>query len=202
MVISKANFYPLLNKIFKLPWVIPISTKRVEICKKGNEVGMEQIVESISTLDLEQELCVTVGDTLYGTEQCRVSAGKQSNLVHIFRVNSKRNLYSMPIPTESKLSKKGRKTEFGNKMNLSDVKTHRACDQYEEKSWVNSKGKEYTIQIKRWNDMLLRGSRKYHSSEYPMSLIQIILLNDKKLDFGQIPSIFRHKIRPNKRNLH
>ncbi|CEO17505.1 hypothetical protein RMONA_05660 [Rickettsia monacensis] len=42
-------------------WVIPISTKRVESCTKGNEVGMEQIVESISTLDLEQELCATVG---------------------------------------------------------------------------------------------------------------------------------------------
>jgi hypothetical protein len=168
-------------------WVIPISTKRVESCKKGNEVGMEQIVESISTLDLDQELCVTVGDTLYGTEQCRVSAGKQSNLVHIFRVNSKRNLYSMPTPTESKLSKKGRKTEFGNKMNLSDVKTHRACDQYEEKSWVNSKGKEYTVQIKCWNDMLLRGSRKYHSSEYPMNLIQVKLLNDKKEEVYKRP---------------
>ena len=168
-------------------WVIPISTKRVESCKKGNEVGMEQIVESISTLDLEQELCVTVGDTLYGTEQCRVSAGKQSNLVHIFRVNSKRNLYSTPIRTESSLLQKGRKTEFGNKMNLSDVKTHRACDRYEEKSWVNSKGKEYTVQLKCWNDMLLRGSRKYHSSEHPMNLIQIIMLNDKKEEVYKRP---------------
>lgn len=168
-------------------WVIPISTKRVESCKKGNEVGMEQIVESIGTLDLEQELCVTVGDSLYGTEQCRVSAGKQGNLVHIFRVNSKRNLYSMPAPTESKVSKKGRNTEFGNKMNLSDVKTHRTCDRYEERSWVNPKGKEYTVQINCWDNMLLRGSRKYHSSKYPMNLIKIILLNDKKEEVYKRP---------------
>jgi len=161
-------------------WVVPISTKRVESCKKGNEVGMAQIVESINTLELEQELCVTVGDTLYGTEQCRISAGKQGNLVHIFRINSKRNLYSMPTLTGSDTSKKGRKIEFGNKMNLSDVKTHRACDQYEEKTWTNAKGKEYTVQMRRWGDMLLRGSRKYHSSEHPMDLIQIILLNDRK----------------------
>jgi hypothetical protein len=47
-------------------WVVPISTKRVESCKKVNEVGMEQIVDSINTLELEEELCITVGDTLYG----------------------------------------------------------------------------------------------------------------------------------------
>jgi hypothetical protein len=168
-------------------WVIPISTKRVESVKKGNEVGMEQIVESINRLDLEQELCITVGDTLYGTEQCRISAGKQDNLVHIFRINSTRNFYSKPTPTESNVSKKGRKTEFGNKMNLSDVNTHRTCDQYEEKAWINSKGKEYTVQIKCWQDMLLRGSRKYHSSEHAMNLIQIILLNDKKEEVYKRP---------------
>lgn len=168
-------------------WVIPISAKRVESCKKGNEVGMEQIADSISTLDLGRELCITVGDTLYGTEQCRVSASKQSNLVHIFRVNSKRNLYSKPTRTESSMSKKGRKTEFGDKMNLSDVKTHRACDRYEEKSFVNSKGKEYTIQLKCWDNMLLRGSRKYHSSKHPMNLIQITMLNDKKEDVYKRP---------------
>jgi DDE superfamily endonuclease len=168
-------------------WVIPISTKRVESCKKGNEVGMEQIVENINTLDLEQELCLTVGDTLYGTEQCRISAGKQGNLVHIFRINSKRNLYYMPTPTESDASKKGRKTEFGNKMNLSDAKTHQPYDQYEEKTWVNSKGKEYSVQIKLWKDVLLRGSRKYHSSEYPMNLIQIVLLNDQKEEVYKRP---------------
>ena len=161
-------------------WVIPLSAQRVESCKKGNEVGMEQIADSISTLDLGKELCIMVGDTLYGTEQCRVSPSKQSNLVHIFRVNSKRNLYSKPIGTESRVSQKGRNTEFGNKMNLSDVKTHRVCDRYEEKSLVNSKGKKYTIQLKCWDDMLLRGSRKYHSSEHSMNLIQITILNDKK----------------------
>lgn len=168
-------------------WVIPISTKRVESCTKGNEVGMEQIVESISTLDLEQGLCVSVGDTLYGTEQCRISAGKQGNLVHIFRINSTRNFYSIPTPIESNILKKGRKTEFGNKMHLSDVKTHRACDRYEEKTWINSKGKEYTAQIRCWDNMLLRGSRKYHSSAHPMNLIQIILLNDQKEEVYKRP---------------
>jgi hypothetical protein len=112
-------------------WVIPISTKRVESCKKGNEVGMEQIVETINTLDLERELCITVGDTLYGTEQCRISAGKKGNLVHIFRINSTRNFYSIPTLTESDKSKKGRKTEFGNKMNLSEFLIHLSHNSYQ-----------------------------------------------------------------------
>lgn len=168
-------------------WVTPISMKRVESNKKGNEVGMEQIIDGINGLDLTKELCITVGDTLYGTEKCRVSAGKQDNLVHIFRINSKRNLYSMPTRSQSNIAKKGRKTEFGSKMNLSDSKTHLTYDEYEEIAWVSSKGKEYTAQIKCWRDMLLRGSRKYHSSEYPMNLIQITLLNDQKEEVYKRP---------------
>lgn len=93
----------------------------------------------------------------------------------------------MPTPTESKVSKKGRKTEFGNKMNLGDVTTYRAWDQYEEKTWINSKRGEYTVQMKCWNDMLLRGSRKHHSSEHPMHLIQIILLNDQNEEVHKRP---------------
>jgi len=168
-------------------WLVPISIKRVESHKKGNEIGMEQIVDNINALDLTQELCISVGDSLYGTEQCRVSAGKQSNLVHIFRINSKRNLYSTPTLSQSDLSKKGRKIEFGNKMHLSDSKTHITHDKYEEVALVSPKGKEYTVQIKCWNDMLLRGSRKYHSAEYPMNLIQITLINDQKEEVYKRP---------------
>ncbi|HJD58988.1 MAG TPA: hypothetical protein LFV92_07610, partial [Rickettsia endosymbiont of Ceroptres masudai] len=68
-----------------------------------------------------------------------------------------------------------------------DVKTHRSCDRYEEKTWINSKGKEYTVKIRCWDDMLLRGSRKYHASSYSMNLVQIILLNDQKEELYKRP---------------
>ena len=80
---------------------------------KGNELGMRQVTESINNLELSDNLCISIGDSLYGTEACRIEADKQKNLVHIFRISNNRNLYSKPNIESLNSSSKGRKKEFG-----------------------------------------------------------------------------------------
>lgn len=160
-------------------WLIPLSAKRVESHKKGNEVGMQQIIDSIDELGLKDELTISIGDTLYGTEECRKTANGQDNLVHIFRLNSKRNLFVKPTSSQQSLSQKGRKQEFGTKMNLGDLELHPACHHTTEIEHQGGKGKKYTVTIKCWDDMLLRGSRKFRSSQHPLNLIQIILTDEE-----------------------
>ena len=159
-------------------WLIPLSAQRVQSTEKGNEVGMEQIKNCIDELGLTDELNISVGDTLYGTETCRITASKQDNLIHIFRLNSKRNVWHPPTDEEIAQSKKGRKKEFGAKMNLGDPSTHTACHEETTTSWINSKGEKYTVTIKCWNDMLLRGSIEFRSSQHPIRLIQITVKNE------------------------
>lgn len=161
-------------------WLIPLSAKRVESSKKGNEVGMKQIVDSIEELELKDELTISIGDTLYGTEECRITANKQDNLVHIFRLNGKRNLFVMPTELQEGSSQKGRKQEFGAKMNLGDLSGHPACNHNVTTEYLSGSGKKYTLTIKCWENMLLRGSRTYRSSQHPLNLMQITLTDEHK----------------------
>jgi len=161
----------------KKHWVIPLSTKRVQSTQKGNEVGMQQIIDSIQELGLTDALCISIGDTLYGTENCRRTAAKEANLVHIFRLNSKRNVFFTPAEPKNAASKKGRKKEFGDKMNLKDSTTHVACHEEVKTPWVTRKGETYTVTLQCWKDMLLRGSRKFRSSQHPLNIIRISVTN-------------------------
>jgi len=93
-------------------WVIPLAAERVNSTQKGNEVGMQQIVNCINELGLQDQLSISIADSLYGTKTCRMTASTEKNLVHLFRLNSKRNLFCPPKDTGHK---QGRKKEFGDK---------------------------------------------------------------------------------------
>lgn len=161
----------------KKHWLIPLSAKRVESTQKGNVLGMQQIIESIQELGLTDTLSISIGDTLYGTETCRITAAKEPNLVHIFRLNSKRNVFFTPTESQSSSSKKGRKKEFGDKMNLGNPSTHRVCHEEAKTVWATRKGEAYSVTIQCWKDMLLRGSRKFRSSQHPLQVIRISVTN-------------------------
>ena len=64
-------------------------------------------------------------------------------------------------------------------MNLNNVATYLTHDQSIQTKKISKKGKELTISIKAWNDMLLRGSKDFKSSEYPLNLIQITVTNQE-----------------------
>ena len=42
--------------------------QRVASDTKGNEVGMQQVLDHITQLNLEDQLTVSVGDSLHGSE--------------------------------------------------------------------------------------------------------------------------------------
>ena len=168
-------------------WLIPISAQRVSSEEKGNELGMRQVTESINNLELSDNLCISIGDSLYGTEACRIEADKQKNLVHIFRISNNRNLYSKPNIESLNSSSKGRKKEFGHKMNLGKLDTHIPYNTEEEFQWTNYKGIEYTVRVRCWKDMLLRGSRHYNGSKHPMNLVQIRILDTNKKEVHKRP---------------
>lgn len=155
-------------------WVLPISAQRVPSDQKGHECGMQQLANTIDHLKLSDQMTISVGDTLYGTEKCRVSASKQNNLVHIFRLNSKRNVYSQPKDSNKRDKKKpGRHKEFGNKMNLNKPDTHLSIDDSTSTPWVSARGKQYQVAIDAWHNMLVRGSRSFKSSKHPITVIRI-----------------------------
>ena len=61
---------------------------------------MAQVAECIATLNLTDELNLSIGDSLYGTEVCRQTVDQQPNWLHLFRINQNRNLYTQPEPSQ------------------------------------------------------------------------------------------------------
>lgn len=157
-------------------WLLPLSAKRVESHLKGHELGMQQISDGVETLDIGNELFISVGDSLYGTESCRAKVSEKANWVHIFRLNSSRNVYRNIVPEKSHA--KGRKKEYGEKMNLVKVETHLPHDREMTLSRLSKKGHPIKVVIKCWNDMVVRGSQNFQSSKHPLNIHQIEVFNE------------------------
>ena len=157
-------------------WLVPLAAKRVTSQEKGNEIGVQQVVDSINELGLSEQLSLSIGDSLYGTEQCRITVSKQENLIHLFRLNSKRNVFCRPAEKSASI---GRKKEFGNKMTLNNPESHPEFDEEAETTWTSRRNKEYKVKIQCWRNMLLRGSRGFRSSEYPVNVIKVCVFDQQ-----------------------
>ena len=160
-------------------WLIPLSMQRVASDQKGNEVGMKQVASHIQQLNLENQLTVSIGDSLYGSEACRIITAEHENLVHIFRLKNNRKIYAQPHGSDQS-KKHGRKKEYGDVMSLSDATTHPTPTQRAETGWRSRNGKLYRVKIDAWENRLLRGSRQYHAASHPMTLIRICIVDDEE----------------------
>jgi len=157
-------------------WLVPLSAKRVPSDAKGNELGIQQILDHMTQLGLNDQLTVSVGDSLYGSENCRAKVSSRDNLVHIFRLRNNRNSYHTP-DADSQTKGRGRKKEYGPVMSLSLQATHREPDAHDTTTWQARSGKIYTVNIESWVNMLFRGSKTFKSSQHPMTLVRIRLLD-------------------------
>lgn len=157
-------------------WLIPLSMQRVPSDAKGNEVGMQQILDHVKRLGLEDQLTISVGDTLYGSEPCRRQSSSYENLVHIFRLKHNRNVYSLP-DSNSQPKGRGRKKEYGQLMSLSKPATHAKPDGRAETAWQARSGEIYTVKIDTWKHKVLCGSKKFRSSKHPITLVRIRIVD-------------------------
>lgn len=158
-------------------WLPPLSVRRVGSHEKGNEVGMQQLADCIAQLPLQKKLVISVADSLYGTENCRKLVSDQSNWVHLFRLNSTRNVFSL-----AKLAHKhvvGNPPRYADKMKLNDTSTHIKADEQTQKTFVTKRGKSCKVAINLWHDRVVRGSRQFKSYQHPMTLLQITVTNEE-----------------------
>ena len=156
-------------------WIAPLSVKRVKSEEKGNELGIKQLNECIDEINQLNALNLSVADSLYGTAKCRELVVENENLVHIFRLRNDRNVFLNPEKSKEAGHplKKGRKTEYGAKMTLSNPASHPECDESFELSVTTRRGKIRLIKIRCWRDILLRGTAKFRSSQHPINLLQV-----------------------------
>lgn len=154
-------------------WLIPISMKRVDLNEKGNEAGVQQVVELINELGINDELCINTGDSLYGSEGCRKKAVTKRNLVQMFRLSNKRKLYQ--VPEYLKVQGPGRRKLFGDKVILSKPETHPKPGATQTITMTTKKGKVCQVELTLFKNLLLRGSKNFASQEHPLNVLKAVV---------------------------
>jgi len=154
------------------PWVLPLSAQRVDTESIGHEVDislMEQLLDD-DELDFKSQFCVLVADTPHSSINCRRRVVSYSNLVMVARIRGNRNVFSMPAADDGK-------KRFGAKMNLNKKQTHRQADVVEQFDITTPHGKQRTVKLEAWNDMLVRGGDGFNSDKHPFTLVKVTMLN-------------------------
>ncbi len=166
---SVLAYLPEKTSLTHSPWIIPLSVDRVKTSEKGHEVGPIKLRELIRDicLPLGNELCVHVGDSSYFVLPNLDIHSNPGNLVLLSRLKSNRTVYT-------KASNESRKT-YGDKMKLNDKSTHSSPDQIYEFETTMGNDRAVTVEIKIWEDRLVRGTREIKGNENPFNLYQVCL---------------------------
>jgi hypothetical protein len=173
------------------PWVVPLTTRRVDSAKTGTEVGVQQVEDLLSdeTLPFAQDLCVEVADGAYSNVSFLgpITDMHPDNLVTISRLRGNRTLYRPAPPVAKKPGKRGRHPWYGQAFKLKDETTWEPPDEEIEVSYITPRGRHYRVQIKAWQNLLMRGTKDYDMHQQFFTLIRCRVFNEKDEQVFQRP---------------
>jgi len=174
---SVVAYAPEGNSTERKRWLVPSSTKRVPSDQKGHEFGMTQLTDVIANFGLEDEMCVSIGDSAYSTPFCHQAISTKDNRIHIARLRSTRNVFEL---YQGDQNDKGRKKRFGRKMALSKPNTHLPHDDDLTFTETSKRGKRLCYNVKSWNTLVFRGSKKFKAEQFPFRLIQVNVADEEQ----------------------
>lgn len=164
----------------KIPWMLPLSTRRVATQTNGIDVGIEQFNNILPALS--GHLTVSVGDTAYNNRRFIEGVQAHKDLVHIARLQSNRIIYHKAEPKKLKKTQRrerGHELWYGQEFNLKDASTHGTPDHTVSVSYPTRKGKNFTAKIESWDDMLMRQKDGISLNEYPFTTVRITITDEK-----------------------
>jgi len=161
-------------------WVVPLTVKRVATQETDITVGLKQVamIMTDEKLPWNGEMSVHVVDTKYSTPEYLHGVADYKKLVTIPRLRGNRTLYLPPPPVEDD-SKSGHPTWYGEPFKLGDSTTWTEPDETLEIPYTSRRGRTYTIRIKAWDEMLMRGTRTAPMHEHPFRLVYITWLDEQ-----------------------
>lgn len=149
------------------PWILPLTLQRVSSEQKGHELEFEQLDHLLNQPEtpFSQALCCLVTDSLYPVISNREMASRHDRLVWTFRARANRKFYA-PAPVGETRKK------YGPKMKLNAPETHLPPQEQGDFLKTTSNDQKQFVKYKRWNHLLLRGSRKFKGYLHPVDLVQ------------------------------
>ena len=161
-----------------VPWVVPLLGERVQAEEKAVNVGNKQLKKIFERSSFCREhLSVLVADSLYSQRDFIGEQVKQKNLVTITRVRSNRVFYRQFIPETTDHKKSGHPRWYGDKFDLKDENTWHEPEEVVQSTLTTKKGRELTLTISAWKQMLMRGTKNHRMNRHRFTLLQINVSN-------------------------
>ena len=138
------------------PWVVPLSVCRIQSTEKANTVQAQQINALLAEPAFASQLCVTVVDSTLSALTFLGAVKSQPNLVTIARCRSNRVFYHAPQVVKKQ---QGHPRWYGERFSLKNQTTWTIPDFVEQATATTRRGRQLTIEIKGWHNLLMRGTR-------------------------------------------
>ena len=191
--ISLVNISPGVGK-----WSIPLDIRRIPSVQSATQCAVEQIGELLQTPPLSELLVINTLDSGYGNATYMSEVYEHENLVNLVRFRHGKKVW-LPAQDACQLSqdsqegakkKQGAPSVYGQQFYLieqSDIKTYKRkgityevarssifgnlAQEHIELEGTTSKGRELSIQVWRWNDLLIRTKDGHDMKDKPFDLI-------------------------------
>jgi hypothetical protein len=164
-------------------WSIPLLSERVTPDSSGTSQGSEQIKALLSDKSLPwyDQLCVLAADSTYSQRSFLFEQCKHQNLVVVARVRSNRIFYQSPAPILDNTPKRGCPKKYGSRFSLASSDTWHTPDETITTQHITRKGRQLTVMVQAWHNMLMRGTKHEKMYRHPFTLMRINVTDDTNI---------------------
>ncbi len=172
---------PRKSEMYAPAWLLPLSLRRINTDEDKEMVGAEQVdmLMEDPQSPIGNDSVLLVADTAYSKPRYLHSNGKHDNLVTIARARSNRVLYRVFVPDNDGGNSQGHPRWFGDRFDLKDDTTWHDADEEIWTEHTSRRGKKYKVQLKRWDEMSMRGKRDVPMHKHPFTLVSVRLFDEE-----------------------
>ena len=168
-----------------VPWAIPLSGERVSSKDKAVLRGNQQLEKIFESSYFSDKLSVLVADSDYSQRDFIGEQVKHKDVVTITRVRSNRIFYRQFIREVTDKKTSGHPRWYGEKFALKDDQTWHDPDEVSQVLFTTKKGRQLTVTISGWKQMLMRGNKNYKMNNHPFTLLQVVATDEEGNPIGK-----------------
>ena len=165
-------------------WALPVSLKRVPFNESQTLFGLKQAIEVSQHLNGKK--FIVCADAKYSHIECLKKAMNEKNLTMITRVSKVRKFYQEPLKEDQMGNKKGAKRKYGQIFKL-EQQNNATCFSAQKTFTHVHNGKNVTIEVSRFDQLMLRGKRKCPMHECRFSVFRIWVYKEDNTPMYQEP---------------
>lgn len=151
-------------------WVIPINSRRVKTNENAIEVGFEQFKSQLPK-DVSENTHALTADSKYSSKEAIANIyGLGESALLLTRLNSKRTLH---FPYTGEQKQRGAKKKYGEEFKLHDSSTWVDPHEVLEFDMQSARGKDYTVRLRRWNGLILKGKNGISMHDKPFDVVKV-----------------------------